>query len=95
MKEAKLQIYRAKFEQLKMKEDENIDAYLQRVDEIKKALEGLGEPVDTKIVVRKILRTLSARFNPKVSVLEYSWNLTNLSKDEFHGVLTAYKMRIE
>ena len=51
VKEAKLQIYRAKFEQLKMKEDENIDAYLQRVDEIKNALEGMGELVDMKIVV--------------------------------------------
>ena len=51
MKEAKLQIYREKIEQLKMKEDENIDAYLQCVDEITNALEGLGELVDMKNVV--------------------------------------------
>ena len=78
-----------------MKEDEHIYAHLQRVDVIKNALEGLGELVDTKIVVQKILRTLLVRFNPKVDALEYSSNLSNLSKDEFHGVIMAYEMRIE
>ena len=95
VKDAKLQIYREKFEQIKMKEVKNINAYIQHVDEITNSLEGLGEPVDTKIVVRNILRTLPARFNPNVYVLEYSQIIANLSKDEFHGVLTAFEMRIE
>ena len=56
VKEAKLQIYRAKFEQLIMKEDCNIAAYFQYVDEITNTLEGLGEPVDEKTIIRKILR---------------------------------------
>jgi hypothetical protein len=34
VKEAKLQIYRAQFENLKMKEEENIVEYLHRVDEV-------------------------------------------------------------
>jgi len=54
-----------------------------------------GEPIETKIVIRKILRILPARFNPKVSVLEDRSNLTNLSIDELHGILTAYEMSIE
>ena len=48
-----------------------------------------------KIIFRKILRALLARFNPKVSVLEDRSNLTNLNIDELHGILTAYEMRIE
>ena len=95
MKEAKFQIFRAKFEQLKMREDEDIVAYFQRVDETKNTLEGLGEPVETKIVIQKILRTLPTRFNPKVFVLEDRSNLTNISIDELHGILTAYEMKIE
>ena len=66
VKEAKLQIYRAKFEQLRMKEDCNIAAYFQYVDEIANTLEGLGEPVDDKTIIWNILRTLLGRFNPKV-----------------------------
>ena len=70
VKKAKLQIYRAKFEQLRMKEDYNIAAYFQYVDEITNTLEGLGELVEEKTIIWKILRTLPGRFNPKVSVLE-------------------------
>ena len=55
VKEAKLQIYRAKFEQLRMKEYCNIATYFQYVDEITNTLEGLGEPVDEKTIIRKIL----------------------------------------
>ena len=51
VKEAKLQIFKEKFEQLKMREDEDIVAYFQHVDETKITLEGLGEPVEMKIVV--------------------------------------------
>jgi hypothetical protein len=43
VKEAKLQTYRGQFEQLKMKEDENIAAYFFRVDEAVNAIIGLRE----------------------------------------------------
>eukprot|EP00253_Pinus_taeda_P001590 PITA_01590 len=39
VKEEKLQIFRAKFEQLKIREDEDIVAYFQRVDETTNTLE--------------------------------------------------------
>jgi len=38
---------------------------------------------------------LLGRFNPKVSVLEYSANLDKLNKEELHGVLIAYEMRLD
>ena len=41
-KEEKLQIYREKFEQLRMKEECNIVSYFQSVDKITNTLEGLG-----------------------------------------------------
>ena len=50
VKEAKLKIYREKFEQLRMKEDCNIAAYFQYIDEITNTLEGLGELVDEKTI---------------------------------------------
>ena len=37
---------------------------------------------------------LPRRFNPKLSVLEYSENLHKLSKEELHGVIIAYEMRL-
>jgi hypothetical protein len=43
VKGVKHQTYRGKFEQLKMKEDEDIVAYFLRVDEIVNSIKGLGE----------------------------------------------------
>jgi hypothetical protein len=45
VKGAKLQTYRGKFEQLKMKEDEDIATYFLRVDEIVNSIKGLGEEI--------------------------------------------------
>jgi hypothetical protein len=42
VKGAKLQIFKAKFEQLKMKEDEDITTYLLRVDKEVNTIKGLG-----------------------------------------------------
>ena len=78
-----------------MKEDCKIATYFQYVDEITNTMEGLGEPVDEKTIIRKILGTLPRRFNPKVSVLEYSANMDKLSKEELHGVFIAYEMRLD
>ena len=78
-----------------MKEGGNIATYFQYVDEITNTQEGLGEPVDKKTIIWKILRMLPGRFNPKVSVLEYSANLDKLVKEELHGVLIAYEMRLD
>lgn len=72
-----------------MKEDKEIKTYIQRVDEIKSALEGLRELVDKKVIVRKVLKTIPSRFNPKVSILEDRSYLSNFSMDELDGILTA------
>ena len=58
-------------------------------------MQGLGELVDEKTIIQNILRMLPGRFNPKVSVLEYSENLEKLNKEELHGVLIAYEMRLD
>ena len=46
IKGAKLQTYKAQFENLKMKEEENIVAYFLQVDDIVSIIKGLGEKVD-------------------------------------------------
>ena len=42
VKRAKLQTFKTQFESLKMKEEENISEYFERIDEIVKAIQGLG-----------------------------------------------------
>ena len=42
VKRAKLQTFKTQFESLKMKEEENISEYFERIDEIVNAIQGLG-----------------------------------------------------
>jgi hypothetical protein len=95
VKAAKLQTYRGQFEQLKMKEDENIASYFLRVDETVNAIIGLGEEIKKSVIVQKVLRYLPMRFNPKISALEERSDLNSISMDELHGIFTAYEMRTE
>jgi hypothetical protein len=94
VKEAKLQTYRLKFEQLKMNEDETISKYFLRVEELVNAMKGLGETFDDSLLVQKILRSLPDKFNPKLSAIEELNDLKTLSIDQLLGTLTAYEMRI-
>ena len=90
VKATKLQTYKGQFEQLKMKEDENVAVYFLRFDETMNVIRGLGEEVDESIIVQKVLRSLPIRFDPKISTLE---EITNL--DELDGIFTTYEMRTE
>jgi len=94
VKDAKLQIHRLQFEQLRMNEDENIRRYFLRVEELINLMKGLGETLDDEFLVRKILRSLPDRFNPKVSAIEELDDIKNLTTDQLLGILTAYEMRI-
>jgi hypothetical protein len=94
-KTTKLQTYKGQFEQLKMKEDEDITTYFLRVDETVNAIIGLGEEIEESVIVQKVLRSLPMRFNPKISALEERSDLNSISMDELHGIFIAYEMRTE
>jgi hypothetical protein len=94
VKDAKLQTDRLKFEQLKMNEDETVNKYFLRVEELVNAMKGLGEKFEESFLVQKILRSLLDKFNPKVSAIEELNDLKTLSIDQLLGTLTAYEMII-
>jgi hypothetical protein len=66
VKGANLQTCRGQFEQLKMKEDEDIVAYFLRVDEIVNYIKVFGEEIKESIIVQKVLRSLPLRFDRKI-----------------------------
>jgi hypothetical protein len=95
VKAAKIQTYRGQFKQLKMKEDEDITSYFLRVNETVNEIIGLREKIEESVIVQKVLRSLSMRFNPKISTLEEISDLNSISMDELHGIFTTYEMRTE
>eukprot|EP00253_Pinus_taeda_P001867 PITA_01867 len=93
VKRAKLPTLRIQNENLRMYNDESVANYFLRVDEIFNCMENLGEEVKEALVVEKVLRSLSPRFESKVSAIEEKENLENLKMSQLHGILTAYEMR--
>jgi hypothetical protein len=78
-----------------MKEDENIVAYLLRVDETINEIMGLGEEIQESVIVQKVLRSLPMRFDPNIPALEERADLNSIRMDELHGIFTTYEMRNE
>ena len=70
VEESKLQNYKGQFENLKIKEEENIAEYIPRVDEIVNSIRGIEGEIKEKHVVDKVLRTLPMKYDSKVSSLE-------------------------
>ena len=68
VKDAKIQRYRLKFEQLKMNEDETVSKCFLRVEETVNDKKG-GKTIDEAPLVQKILRSFLERFNLKVSTI--------------------------
>jgi hypothetical protein len=91
--EAKLQTYRNQFENLKMKEEENIAEYFHRVDGLVNSIRAAGEEITDKPIVQKILRSLPMRYDSKISTIEDRLELDKITVDQLHGIFTAYEMR--
>ena len=66
----KIQSLKVQYESLKMKDEENISEYFERIENLVNAIKGLGVEVRDYELVEKILRTLPMAYNPKVSTLE-------------------------
>ncbi|XP_059638662.1 uncharacterized protein LOC132280927 [Cornus florida] len=56
-------------------------------------MRALGEDIKDVDVCKKILRSLTSRFNPKVTILEDK-DLSRMKIDELQASFTAYEMRI-
>lgn len=76
-----------------MHNDESVANCFLRVYEIVNCMKNLGEEIKEAVVVENVLRSLSPRFESKVSTIEEKENLRNLTMSQLHGILTAYEMR--
>ena len=52
-----MQTFRTKFEALRRMEEETIEAYFQRIDEEENTIRGLGEDIEERVMVQKVIRT--------------------------------------
>jgi len=70
IKEANMQSFRAQFEGLKMNYAEYITTYMLGVNEVINSIRGMGEKIEDKVTIKKILRSLTSIFDVKVLSIE-------------------------
>ncbi|GKC45934.1 retrovirus-related pol polyprotein from transposon TNT 1-94 [Tanacetum coccineum] len=90
----KLQSHRRDFETSVMKNNESVQDYLARVSAIVSQMRSYGEKIADEVIVAKVLRSLTPKFNHVVAAIEESKDLSKFSFDELMGSLQALEARI-
>eukprot|EP00253_Pinus_taeda_P032501 PITA_32501 len=93
VKRAKLQTLRIQYETFKMHNDESITSYFLHIDEVVNCMKNLGEEIKEVTLVEKVLRSLSTKFESKVSAIEEKQDLQTITMTQLHGILTTFEMR--
>ena len=75
VKRAKLQNLRIQYENLGMHNEESIASFFLRLDDIVNCMRNLGETITDTTLVEKVLRSLTSKFESKVSAIEEKQDL--------------------
>ena len=70
-----------------MSDDECFNEFYAKLNDIVNSAYNLGEIYDQPKIVRKILRSLTVDFRPKVTVITESKDVDSISVDELVGSL--------
>jgi hypothetical protein len=90
----RLQSLRRDFETLIMKNGESIADFLSRAMAIVSQMRSYGEQISDEIIVAKVLRSLTPKFDHVVAAIEEAKDLSVLTIDELMGSLQAHEVRI-
>ena len=88
----KLQQLTSKFESIRMFDYEIFDEFYAKLNDIVNSAYNLGEIYDQPKIVRKILRSLTEEFRPKVTVITESKDVDSILVDELVGSLQSYEL---
>ncbi|GAU32111.1 hypothetical protein TSUD_357950 [Trifolium subterraneum] len=95
VKRAQLQALRGEFEILRMKEDESVNDYFGGVLAIVNKMKMQGETMEHSIVVEKILRSMTRKFNYVVCAIEESNDVETLPIDGLQGSLLVHEQKMK
>nr|GFB45963.1 zinc finger, CCHC-type [Tanacetum cinerariifolium] len=94
-KEVRLQTLRSELETLRIKPNEKVSDFGGKLSSIMAKFKGLGETLEDKVLVRKLLNSAPKKFLPIVATIEQYQDLDEMSFKEAIGRLTAYEERIK
>ena len=88
----KLQQLTTRFESIRMSDDECFDEFYAKLNEIVNFAYNLGEIYNQPKIVRKILRSLTEDFRPKVIVITQNKDVDSIPVDELVGSLQSCEL---
>jgi hypothetical protein len=77
-----------------MQEDENVSDYCVRVKDVVNKMTTLGEIVDKEVLIKKVLRSLTPRWNHVPIIIEENKDLSTLQFDHLVGSLMYHEERL-
>lgn len=94
VKRAQLQALRKEFEVLQMREGEKMDEYFARTLTVANKIKAHGEKMEQVVIIEKILRSMTSRFDYIVCSVEESNDLDVLTIDELQSSLLVHEQRM-
>ncbi|XP_019430780.1 PREDICTED: uncharacterized protein LOC109338097 [Lupinus angustifolius] len=94
LKKVRLKTMRRKYELMKMESGERIAQFINRVISYTNAMKASGEKMIDQTIMKKILRTLSPKFDHIMVSIEESKKIDELKIVDLQGSLEAYEQRI-
>ncbi|XP_019430826.1 PREDICTED: uncharacterized protein LOC109338135 [Lupinus angustifolius] len=95
VKKVQLQTLRREYELVQMKEGDSISEYFTKIRSLTNLMKGCGEVMRVQLVVEKVLRTLTPRFDHIVATIKESKDLEVFKIDELQSSLEAYEQGIK
>ncbi|KAK0583215.1 hypothetical protein LWI29_034678 [Acer saccharum] len=86
---------RRQLELLQMKKTEKVAVYFSRTLALVNQMKSNGETISDVQIMEKILRTLTEKFEYKVTAIEESKDLEEMTLDELMGSLQAHEQRLD
>ncbi|XP_004296083.1 PREDICTED: uncharacterized protein LOC101303107 [Fragaria vesca subsp. vesca] len=94
VRRAQLKALRREFEILGMREGEKVDEYFAHTLTIANKMKAHGERMEQLVIVEKILRSMTPKFDYMVCSIEESNNLTTMTIDELQSSLLVHEQRM-
>nr|GEV42426.1 zinc finger, CCHC-type [Tanacetum cinerariifolium] len=95
VQKARLQTLRSELETLRIKPNEKVSDFGGKLSSIMAKFKRLGETLEDKVLVRKLLNSAPKKFLPIMETIEQYQDLDEMSFEEAIGRLTAYEERIK
>jgi len=94
VKQVQLQSYRRKYEKMQMEEDHKVSDYFSKMIEIVNLMKNYGENILDHMVVEKVLRSLSPKFDFIVIAIQEAKDVKTIKNEELQSSLEAHELLV-